>query len=114
MLGWMVLLGTPLNALSLIPLLLSVGLCIDYCTHIAHAFWTASGATGQDRALSALRTRGTAVANGGLSTGLSQTLLLFGKSLVFSTFFQVMAGMLVVGLFHAPLVLPALACGLLG
>ena len=42
MLGWMHLTATPLNALSLIPLLLSIGLSIDYCTHLAHAFWNAA------------------------------------------------------------------------
>jgi len=106
MFGWMMLTRTPLNALSLIPLLLSVGLCIDYSMHIAHAFWVATG-DAQHRAVSALKSRGVAVANGGVSTGLSQLLLLFGRSLVFTTFFKVMAGMLVVGLFHALMVLPA-------
>mmetsp|Transcript_64594 Transcript_64594/g.183347 ORF Transcript_64594/g.183347 Transcript_64594/m.183347 type:complete len:276 (-) Transcript_64594:14-841(-) len=105
MFGWMALTRTPLNALSLIPLLLSAGLCIDYCTHVAHAFWAARG-TSSERALAALRRRGAAVANGGCSTGLSQIFLAFGKSLVFTTFFKMMVGVVLVGLCHALLVLP--------
>lgn len=106
MFGWMHLLNVPLNALSLIPLLLSVGLCIDYSTHVVHAFMAGRGPA-EERATAALRSRAAAVANGAVSTGLSQSLLLFSQSLVFSTFFQVMAGMVLVGLFHALLVLPA-------
>ena len=35
MVGWMYLSGLALSSISLIPLLLSAGLCIDYCTHVA-------------------------------------------------------------------------------
>ena len=47
--------------------MLSLGLCIDFCTHIAHAHWAASGAP-TDRAAAALGARGVAVLNAGLST----------------------------------------------
>lgn len=106
MLAWMAALSIKLNAISLIPLLLSVGLCVDYNMHVGHAFWVAEGSPAERMAL-ALRSRGAAVVNGGVSTILSQVLLLTGESVVFTTFFKMMAGMFVVGLFHALLVLPA-------
>ena len=59
--------STSLNFISLIPLMLSLGLCIDFCTHIAHAHWAAAGAP-TDRAAAALAGRGAAVLNAGLST----------------------------------------------
>jgi len=106
LIGWMVLVGIKLSSISMVPLLLSVGLCIDYCTHIAHAYTEARG-TAHERALAALRARGSAVLNAGVSSGLSVLLLAFGKSAIFTTFFWLLLGVVVVGLFHALLVLPA-------
>ncbi|CAE7282578.1 Ptchd3 [Symbiodinium pilosum] len=105
MLGWMVLTGLKLNSLSVIPLLLSVGLCVDYCAHIAHSFWHMPGDS-KSRAQAALQGRGLAVLHAGVSTGLSQLPLAFSQSAVFTTFFVMMTGMVLVGLFHALLVLP--------
>eukprot|EP00437_Effrenium_voratum_P049312 CAMPEP_0181519284 /NCGR_PEP_ID=MMETSP1110-20121109/65706_1 /TAXON_ID=174948 /ORGANISM="Symbiodinium sp., Strain CCMP421" /LENGTH=1087 /DNA_ID=CAMNT_0023649719 /DNA_START=30 /DNA_END=3294 /DNA_ORIENTATION=+ len=105
MFGWMVLTGLQLNSLSVIPLLLSVGLCVDYCAHIAHSFWHMSGSS-KSRALAALQGRGPAVLHAGISTGLSQMPLAFSQSAVFTTFFIMMTGMVLVGLFHALCVLP--------
>ena len=105
MFGWMVMTGLKLNSLSVIPLLLSVGLCVDYCAHIAHAFWHTPGCS-RSRALAALLGRGPAVLHAGVSTGLSQLPLAFSQSAVFTTFFIMMTGMVLVGLFHALIVLP--------
>ena len=105
MLGWMCLTRTPLNFVSLIPLLLSLGLCIDYCTHIAHAAWTVHGAPA-DRAAAALASRGGAVASAGLSTLLATSMMGCAASMIMVTFFKMFAGVVVVGLAHALLVLP--------
>eukprot|EP00929_Paragymnodinium_shiwhaense_P085969 TRINITY_DN4643_c0_g3_i1.p1 TRINITY_DN4643_c0_g3~~TRINITY_DN4643_c0_g3_i1.p1 ORF type:complete len:1361 (+),score=257.10 TRINITY_DN4643_c0_g3_i1:132-4214(+) len=107
MFSWMRLTSTPLNSMSLIPLLLSVGLCIDYCTHMAHAFWDAPGEPAE-RARLAFRCRGAAVFNGGASTGLTFLVLAFSKSIVFYNFFKMMTGVVVVGLWHALIVLPVI------
>ncbi|CAK0825344.1 unnamed protein product, partial [Prorocentrum cordatum] len=104
MLGWMVLTGTSLSAISLIPLMMSVGLCIDYSTHVGHAALAARGGAWPDRAAEALRARGSAVAHGGTTTAISQLLLAFSSSCIFSA--RAPAG--AVGLFHALLVLPVL------
>ena len=106
LLGWMKVVGISLSSISLVPLLLAVGLCIDYCTHIAHAHAEAEGSA-HERTLAALRTRGAAVLNSGISTGLSVLLLAFGNSAIFTTFFWMLLGVVVVGLSHALLVLPA-------
>ena len=102
----MVLVDINLSSISLVPLLLSVGLCIDYCTHIAHAFSEARGSASQ-RVHAALRTRGLAVFNAGISTGLSVLLLAWGGSAIFTTFFWMLLGVVIVGLGHALLVVPA-------
>jgi len=106
LIGWMFITSIQLSSISLVPLLLSVGLCIDYCTHIAHAYSEAHG-TPHERVMTALRTRGAAVLNAGVSTGISVVLLAFGESAIFTTFFWLLLGVVVVGLYHALLVLPA-------
>ena len=57
--------------------------------------------------MTALRRRGLAVLNAGISTGLSVLLLAFGGSAIFTTFFWMLLGVVVIGLAHALLVLPA-------
>ena len=105
MIGWMLLTRIQLSSISLVPLLISVGLCIDYMTHIAHAFLEARG-TPEERTRAALGSRGFAVLNSGVSTGLSVALLALGESAIFTTFFWMLLGVVVIGLFHALLVLP--------
>jgi len=70
LIGWMYLFAVPLSSLSIIPLLLAIGLCIDYCMHVAHEFWETRGLP-VERAFGALEARGAAVANGGISTGIA-------------------------------------------
>ena len=110
LIGWMRLCNINLSSISLVPLLLSIGLCIDYCTHIAHAFAEADGngkrLTASQRTHIALKARGPAVLNAGLSTGLSVLLLAWGGSSIFTTFFWMLLGVVIIGLFHALLVLP--------
>jgi hypothetical protein len=105
LIGWMYLLAIPLSSLSVIPLLLAVGLCIDYCMHVAHEFWEESGPP-IDRALAALSARGVAVTNGGVSTGISVSLLAFSGTAIMTTYFKMLVGVVVVGLWHALVLLP--------
>ena len=106
MLGWMWLTSTSLNFVSLIPLLLSLGLCIDFATHVAHAHWCGGAAAPEERAAAALGGRGAAVLNAGLSTLVAVGTMGFAASMITFTFFKMFCGMVVVGLCHALLVLP--------
>ena len=126
LLAWMWLVGIRLSSISLVPLLLSVGLCIDFCTHVAHAYGEAAKAshgqqlgtrsrpahrgrpsTAAGFTIIALQERGFAVLHAGVSTFLSVMLLAFGDSAIFTTFFWMLVGTVVIGLSHALLVLPA-------
>ena len=84
-----------LNFISLIPLMLSLGLCIDFCTHIAHAHWAAAGAP-STRAAAALSGRGAAVLNAGLSTLVAISMMGLASSRITFTFFKMFCGMVVV------------------
>lgn len=103
----MYLTATPLNALSLTPLLLSIGLSIDYCTHLAHAFADGSADTRpEERTRVALLSRARAVAAGAFSTFIATSLLSCGRTLIMQTFFIMFSGVAVVGTYHALVVLP--------
>merc|ERR1711963_684708 len=67
---------------------LTIGLCVDYSAHVAHAFMACTG-TKEQRVREALADIGPAVFNGGFSTFLAFILLANSKSHVFSTFFKV-------------------------
>merc|ERR1740124_1709981 len=86
--------------------MLSLGLCIDFCTHIAHSHWAGAGAS-TARAAAALGARGAAVLNAGLSTLVAISMMGLASSQITYTFFKMFCGMVIVGMCHALLVLPA-------
>ncbi|EOD26315.1 hypothetical protein EMIHUDRAFT_236803 [Emiliania huxleyi CCMP1516] len=104
--GWMRLCSVPLSSLSVVPLLLAVGLSIDYCTHVAHAFWEAQG-TPEQRATRALAARGASVSLGGVSTALTVSLLAFSGTAIMTTYHVMLSGVVLLGLWHALIALPA-------
>ena len=103
-----VVLGTHLIlhvVLFAIFITISIGLCVDYSAHIAHAFMVAKGSR-DDRMKQTLTCIGPAVLNGGISTFLAFVLLSMSKSIIFLTFFKVFFLVVVFGLFHGLLFLP--------
>ena len=84
---------------------ISIGLCVDYSAHIAHAFMVAKGSR-DNRMKQTLTNIGPAVLNGGISTFLAFVLLSTSKSIIFLTFFKVFFLVVVFGLFHGLLFLP--------
>merc|ERR1712032_1421282 len=85
----------------------SIGLCVDYSAHVAHAFMSCTGSR-KERVREALADIGPAVFNGGFSTFLAFILLANSKSHVFSTFFKVFFLVIVFGLFNGLLLLPVM------
>jgi len=73
--------------------------------HVAHEFWESAGSP-IDRAVAALTARGVAVANGGISTGISVMLLSFSGTAIMTTYFKMLGGVVIVGLWHALVLLP--------
>jgi Niemann-Pick C1 protein len=69
--GFMHQLGLTLDFVTCIGLQLSVGLCVDYASHIGHSFFTNSKGTRKERAHKALINIGPAVCYGGMSTLLA-------------------------------------------
>ena len=86
---------------------ISIGLCVDYSAHVAHAFAVEKGSR-NDRMKSTLVKVGPAVLNGGLSTFFAFFLLVFSSSFVFFTFFKIFFFVVLFGLYHGLVFLPVL------
>lgn len=80
--------GLTIDIVSCIDLVLAVGLCVDYATHVAHTFLTMTGDRPQ-RAADTLATIGPPVLSGGFSTFLAFVFLANSSSHVFQSFFKV-------------------------
>ena len=80
--------GLTIDTVSCTNIIISIGLCVDYSAHIAHAFLANQGSR-NERVKTALTEIGPAVFNGGFSTFLAFVLLAGSKSHVFTVFFKV-------------------------
>ena len=82
-------------------MLMSVGLSVDYCVHIAHAFVHAEEQDdSKGRLQEALASLGPAVLKGGVTTLLGVMLLSFASSTVFRMFFKLLFLTVVFGLLY--------------
>merc|ERR1711934_660322 len=94
-----------IDVVSATYLVLVVGLCVDYSTHIAHAFKVNRGSS-YERARVALSTIGPAILNGGTTTFLALVLLAFSTSYAYLALFKIVFLSVIFGLFHGLVFLP--------
>lgn len=98
--------GTGIDSVLVVFLVLSVGLSIDYSAHIGNSYLQARGGR-RSRARDALSDVGTSVLNGAVSTFIAVVVLGFSDSYVFQTFFKVITSVIVFGVWHGMVWLPA-------
>lgn len=103
----MSLVSCTIDVISCCCIIVTVGLCVDYSAHIAHAFLVSSGSR-LERAQKSLQKIGPAVINGGATTFLAVALLCDSKSHAFITFFKVFFLTVLFGLYHAIILLPVI------
>ncbi|KAK3010816.1 hypothetical protein RJ639_011500 [Escallonia herrerae] len=83
LMGVMAILHIQLNAVSVVNLIMSVGIAVEFCVHISHAFSVSHGDR-KERAKEALRTMGSSVFSGITLTKLVGVIVLyFAKSEIF-------------------------------
>lgn len=88
MLGSLVYLGIPLNAVSLVNILMSVGISVEFASHIVQAFTISTKATRAERAREALCRIGPVVITGIFMTNLVGVVVLAAaKSELFIVFY---------------------------
>eukprot|EP00096_Caligus_rogercresseyi_P000927 TRINITY_DN11496_c0_g1_i1.p1 TRINITY_DN11496_c0_g1~~TRINITY_DN11496_c0_g1_i1.p1 ORF type:complete len:269 (+),score=26.49 TRINITY_DN11496_c0_g1_i1:386-1192(+) len=98
--------GLTIDTVSCNLLIISIGLCVDYSTHVAHRFLIEAEGSRDHRVIKTLTNIGPAVLNGGISTFLAFCLLCSSVSHVFITFFKVFFLVVTFGLFHGLVFLP--------
>eukprot|EP00753_Platysulcus_tardus_P010713 PLAT2988.1.p1 GENE.PLAT2988.1~~PLAT2988.1.p1 ORF type:complete len:963 (+),score=426.36 PLAT2988.1:284-2890(+) len=108
LLGFMPAWGVFINVVSVANLVLAVGLAVDYCAHIAHAFVSHPVGTRDDRVVHAVEELGTSVLQGATTTFLGVVVLAFGKSEIFRIFFKMFTLTVTLGVAHGLILLPVL------
>lgn len=109
LLGVMALLKIQLNAVSVVNLVMSVGIAVEFCVHITHAFLISGGSRDQ-RMKEALGTMGASVFSGITLTKLVGVIVLaFSRSQVFVVYyFQMYLALVILGFLHGLIFLPVI------
>ncbi|CAC5403267.1 unnamed protein product [Mytilus coruscus] len=107
-LGFMHFWGLTLSSVTMIHIIMCIGFCVDFATHICHAFAQAESTNRDDRVGMALDTAGGPILNGALSTVIGVIMLAPSKSFIFFSFFKVMFMVMSFGLIYSIFLLPVL------
>lgn len=107
-LGFMYFLDIAIDSVSVINIVLSVGLSIDYSAHVGHCFMMKGGDSKDRRVLESLSDIGAAVLSGAATTFLAVVVLLFSSSYVFATLSKQFALTVGFGVIHGLVLLPVL------
>ncbi|KAM4122351.1 hypothetical protein ACB094_01G077000 [Castanea mollissima] len=107
LMGVMAILEIQLNAVSVVNLVMSVGIAVEFCVHVTHAFSVSSGDKDQ-RTKEALGTMGASVFSGITLTKLVGVIVLcFSRTEVFVVYyFKMYLALVLLGFLHGLVFLP--------
>lgn len=108
--------GFTLNTITSVLLIASIGLAVDYSAHIAHGYMHAEDndptksnhEIRKSKVDKGLYEIGTSVLNGGFTTFLCVLPLCTTKNYPFKVFFVIWIGIVIFGMIHGMILLPAM------
>ncbi|XP_064118928.1 patched domain-containing protein 3-like isoform X2 [Macrobrachium nipponense] len=106
--GYMTLWNVNLDSISMINLIMCIGFSVDFSAHISYAYLAAKVDTPDERVQECLYALGVPILQGGLSTILGITALIFAPSYIFITFFKTVFLVIFFGAVHGIFLLPVL------
>jgi Niemann-Pick C1 protein len=107
LLGVMQLFGIKINPVSYISLVMSIGLLVDYIMHVLLRYYESSG-NRKEKTVETLKTMGSSILIGGISTFLGILPLAFSSSEIFTTIFLTFLGLVTLGCGHGLVLVPVI------
>ncbi|CAJ0572554.1 unnamed protein product, partial [Mesorhabditis spiculigera] len=104
--GLLSLWSVKLDPISMVTIIMSIGFSIEFSAHITHGFMSGVNLTAKERVIDSMEKLAWPVVHGSLSTILGVTVLAFIDSYMVLVFFKTICLVLVIGVFHALVLLP--------
>ncbi|EZG81693.1 patched family protein [Gregarina niphandrodes] len=104
--GYMSFWDVPLNMISMVILVISIGFAVDYSAHLCYAFVNAVGPSRDVRVAEAMVLVGTPLFHGAMSNFLGIVMLGFSTSYILRIFFKMMTLVVLLGISHGLILLP--------
>ena len=99
--------GVKVNPVSYVTLVMAIGLLVDYLLHVLLRYYETPG-TRQEKVIEVLRSMGSSVMMGGITTFLGTIPLAFSSSEIFTTVFIAFITLVVLGISHGLILLPVI------
>ena len=99
--------GVKVNPVSYVTLVMAIGLLVDYLLHVLLRYYETPG-NRQEKVIEVLRSMGSSVLMGGITTFLGTIPLAFSSSEIFTTVFIAFIALVVLGITHGLILLPVL------
>lgn len=106
--GVMFLWNIPLNAVSCVNLIVSLGLAVEFCSHIAYAYATSQCAH-EERVVDAMKQVGSTIVTGITLTNIPIVVLAFSYTEIIEVFFfRMFFSLVIIGFVHGMIFFPVL------
>ncbi|KAM3729232.1 Patched-related protein [Dirofilaria immitis] len=106
--GYLSLWGADLDPTTVVNILMSIGLCIDFATHVGYRIYRSKCQNPDDRIRDALGAVGWPVMQGGISTFLAIIVMILVPSHVVRMFARTSILVVLTGIFHGVILLPVI------